>query len=201
MRSAAMPLPAGRKERTLVDDKAQLPLVRVEYPIPGVGKPGNLEMSVIASVLGDGNSARLVRTLQRERRVAVQVQTGVVAYHEAAIFMVRVVPAPGVTTRQVADAVEQELAQVAREGLRPAELRRVKAGLRTARLNAMQELESVAGELAENEVAFGDPAATDAEMRALSKLKPAQAREAARKFLTPDNATVLIATPKNGGRP
>ncbi len=189
---------AGRVEKTVEDDKAQVPLLLLAYRIPGKGQPGWNEMSVVAQVLGGGKSSRLVRALQNEQRLVVQVSASVVGFREADLFLVEAVPAPGVKVETMIAAIEAELAKVARDGVQQKELNRVKAGLKTARLDALQTADGVAETLAEGQGSFGDPAALDDQMEAVLKMRPAQAKAAAGRYLKPDNTAVLTITPKTG---
>lgn len=192
---------SGRKQAVVADDKAQIPLLLLAYPIPGKGKPGWAEMSVVASVLGGGRSSRLVRSLQYDRRLAAQVGASVVGLHEADLFLIEAVPVPGVTVEQLVEAIEAELAKVVREGIKPKEMKRVQAGIRTARLDAMQQVANVAESLAEGQAVFGDAGALDALMERASKVKPTEAQAAAGRYLRPDNTAVVTINPKDGAKP
>nr|MBI4345448.1 insulinase family protein [Elusimicrobiota bacterium] len=190
--------PNGRKERTLEDAKAQVPLILMAYPIPGKGQPGWTELSAVAAVLGGGRSSRLAKSLQYDRRLAAQVSSGVAGLRENDLFLIEAIPLPGVTPEALVAEIEAEVAKVARQGIENRELNRVKAGLRTSRLNALQNAEGIAEALAEGQGSFGDAGALQKQMEEVLHLKPKQAAEAAGRWLTPDNNSVLTITPKQG---
>lgn len=198
LRIPATPSLGGRVERLVEDAKAQVPLVLLAYPIPGKGKPGWTEMSVVAAVLGGGKSSRLARSLQYDQRLAVMVSARVIGLREADMFLIEAVPAPGVKIETLVASVEAELAKVVRDGIQNRELNRVKAGIRTARLDALQTAGGVADALAEGQGSFGDPGALDDQMDQVLRMRPAQAKTAAGRYLTPDNTAVLTIAPKNG---
>lgn len=190
--------PNGRKEETLEDGKAQVPLILMAYPIPGKGQPGWIELSAVAALLGGGRSSRLVKSLQYERRLAAKISAGVAGLRENDLFLIEAIPMPGVSPETLVAEIETAVARVARQGIEKRELNRVKAGIRTARLDALQSAEGIAGALAEGQGSFGDAGALEKQMEDVLHLKPRQATDAAGRWLTPDNNSVLTVTPKQG---
>ncbi|MBI5200783.1 MAG: insulinase family protein [Elusimicrobia bacterium] len=188
----------GRTTKVVEDEKAQVPLVILAYRIPGKGKPGWNEMSVVSQVLGGGRTSRLVRTLQYERQMAVEVSAQVFGFLENDLFFVEAVPAPGVTVAALTSAVEAEIAKVGQNGIQRKELNRVKAGIRTARLDALQTAGNVAEALAEGQGAFGSPSALEDQADQVLKMRTKDATAAAGRYLKPDNAAVLTINPKTG---
>ncbi|TBR22775.1 insulinase family protein [bacterium] len=191
----------AQASRTVVDDKARLPLLFVAYPIPGKGQPGWAEMAVVASVLGGGRTSRLVQALQYDRNLVLSVDASVTGMHENDLFIVSAMPAPGVKADVVRAAIDAELAKVVRDGVTPRELGRVRAGLKTARLDALQEAEGVAASLAEGQGRFGDPGFNETVDARVQAMDPEAARAAAAKYLRPGNAAgvSVVPAPRPGG--
>jgi zinc protease len=66
--------PSQRGERrVIVKKEAQLPAVMVGYHVPNFRHPDAYALSVLASILAEGASSRLHRTLVYERQVALEV--------------------------------------------------------------------------------------------------------------------------------
>ena len=185
----------AQASRTLTDGKARLPLILLAYPIPGKGQSGWAEMAVVASVLGGGRTSRLVQSLQMDRGLVVSVDASVAGFHEADLFIVSAMPAPGVPADDVRAAVDAELAKIVRDGVTPRELGRVRAGLRTSRLNALQEAEGMAESLAEGQARFGDPGFNDKIDESVQTMDPAAAQGASARYLVPGNAADLRIVP------
>ena len=182
----------GRREKNVVDPKAQLPLLLLAFPVPSGGQPGSKELAAAAAIL----STRMAKSLQRQQRVALSASASLLGTHVRDVLMIEAVPAPGTSLQQLEAAVTGEIAKLVGEGVKPQELSRVKAGLATARLNALQELQGLAETLAENEAARGNPAAFEDDIAALDNMDLAAPSEAARVWLTPDNMAVLRVTPR-----
>ncbi|MDX6768384.1 MAG: pitrilysin family protein [Elusimicrobiota bacterium] len=185
----------GRREKTVTDPRAQLPLLLLAFPVPPAGQPGSVEISAAASILGGGPTSRLASSLQRRRRVALSVSASLMGLHARDVLMIEAVPVPGVTLAELETAITGEIASMVAGGVQPRELSRVKAGLATARLRALEELQGFAESLAEGEAARGDPLSFDADIAALDAMAEDGPREAVRRWLTPDNLAVLRVEP------
>jgi len=192
----------GRREVATTDDKAQMPMLVVAFPVPGRGKPGNEEASALASILGDGRGARLKKALeQSDPPLSVSVDVGLFGLSETDLLLIQAIPAPGVTLARLEAAIGAELAKLAAQGVQPAELARVKAKMRTSFYDALQNVEGVAQSLAEGEALKHDPDAfIDGEAREIESLTPDALREAARR-LTPDNSSVVKVLPAPRSNP
>lgn len=186
----------GRRETTITDDKAQLPMLVMGFPVPGRGKPGNEEASALASILGEGHGSRLEQALKRANPpLALSVDTGLFGLSETDLLLIEAVPAPGVTLPQLEAAIHAELAKLAQGGVDPKELARLKAKMRTSFYDALQNVEGVAQSLAEGEALKKDPNAfIDGEAREIEAMTPDGLRAAAAR-LTPSNASVVNVVP------
>ncbi|MBI4422351.1 MAG: insulinase family protein [Elusimicrobia bacterium] len=191
----------GRRERVLPDAKAQVPMVILAYRIPGKGQPGWTELSAAAAVLGGGRTSRLVNALQHEQRLVVGVGSGVFGLQESDILYVEASPATGVAPARVVAAIEAELAKLAKRGPSAAELKRVAAEIKTARLDALQRVAGLAASLAEGQAVLGDPGARDALDEAIGAVKARDVKSAAQRTLRPDNAAILTIVPSQGEKP
>ncbi|HAZ08543.1 MAG TPA: hypothetical protein DCZ01_08505 [Elusimicrobia bacterium] len=188
----------GRRELTLEDDKAQLPMLFLSFRIPGKGKPDWQEASVAAQVLGGGRSSRLVQSLQYDKRLVLEVSASVMGLVEDDIFLIQAMPAPGVSMKDVEKAIRAELDLFSSRGPSEQEMQRVKAGMRTATLNTLQNAENVAAQLAEGQALFNQPDAVVAELKEIAKMSPAAPKAAAGRFLTPSNTAAISIIPKSG---
>ncbi len=182
----------GRREKTVTDDKAQLPMMLLAFPVPPTGQPDSRELAAAASIL----TSRMSKSLQRQKRLVVSASASMLGTHARDVLLIDAIPVPGVTLEQLEAAVTAEIAKLVGEGVQAQELSRVKAGLATSRLNSLQELQGLAENLAENEASRGNPAAFESDLAALDSMDLAGPREAARRWLTPDNMAVLRVMPR-----
>jgi predicted Zn-dependent peptidase len=186
----------GRRERTITDDKAQMPMLVIGYPVPGRGKPGNEEASALASILGDGRGARLKQALeQSDPPLSVSVDVGLFGLADTDLLLIQAIPAPGVTLAQLEAAINAELAKLTAHGVDPKELARIKAKMRTSFYDSLQNVEGVAQSLAEGQALKKDPNAfIDGEAREIEALTPDALKDAAKR-LNPANSSVVNVVP------
>lgn len=186
----------GRRETTTVDAKAQMPMLVIGYPLPGRGKPGNDEASVLASILSEGRGARLAKALKEgPKPLAVQVEGGVYGLYENDVLIIQAIPAPGATMAQLEAAINAEITKIASHGPSAQELARVKAKMRTSVYDALQNVEGVAQSLAEGEAVAGDPDKFIGGEAARIEAVDADAVKRAAARLSPSNASVVKIVP------
>ncbi len=184
----------ARREKTIVDPKAQLPLMLMAFPVPPPGSADSRELAAAASVL----TTRLGKNLQRRRRMTLSASASLLGTHARDLLLIEAMPAPGVDLADLEAAIMAEIAALASSGIEPGELARVKAGLATARIDALQELQGLAETLAENEAERGDALAFDADIKALEAMDAAAPSAAAARWLAADNLAVLRILPAAG---
>ncbi|MEQ1919487.1 MAG: pitrilysin family protein [Elusimicrobiota bacterium] len=200
------PLPVtglgGRRERTVTDPKAPMPMLVIGFPIPGRGKPGSDEASALASILSDGRGARLAQALKEgPRPLAIDIGGGVFGLSETDILILQAIPTPGTTLAELEAAIHAEIARIATHGPDARELARIKAKLRTAVYDALQKVEGVAQSLAEGEAVAGDPDAfIGGEAARIEALDPDAIKRAAAR-LTPANSSIVKITPAAERKP
>jgi zinc protease len=186
----------GRRERDVSDDKAQLPMLVLAFPVPPAGSPDARELAAAASILGGGPTSRLVRDLQRQRRLALEVSASLMGLHARDVLMIEAIPTPGTTLAQLEAAITADIAAMSAGGVTPGELERVRSGLATARLRSLEELQGLAETLAENEASRGDALAFESDITALNTMAVDAPAAAVRRWLTPDNMAVLRVNPR-----
>jgi zinc protease len=192
----------GRREKTVTDPKAPMPMLVVGFPVPGRGKPGSDEASALASILSDGRGARLAKALKEgPHPLAVQVEGGIFGLAETDVLLIQAIPTPGTTMAELEAAIHAAIADVAANGPDAQELNRIKAKMRTSALDALQNVEGVAQSLAEGEAVAGDPDAfIGGESRRVEAIDAAAIKKAAAR-LTPANSAIVKISPAAGRQP
>ena len=161
-----------------------------------------LALTVLSAVLDGYSGARLERSLVQGQGLA----GGRVADSAGAssglfgrgpqLFVLDGVPADGRTTQQVADALRQQVARIATEGVNPAELQRVKTQWAASETYKLDSVFSQARELGSNWVQ-GLP--LDAGARLIAQLRTVTAPEVqavAAKYFGDDQMTLSTLLPQ-----
>ena len=157
-----------------------------------------LALTVLAAILDGYSGARLERALvQGEGRVAdsAGASSGLVG-RGPQLFVLDGVPADGKTAQQVADALRQQVALIARGGVSEAELQRVKTQWVASETYKLDSMFSQARELGSNWVQ-GLP--LDASSRMIASLRSITASEVqavAAKYFGDDQMTMATLLPQ-----
>lgn len=147
MRPQEPPQTAARR-MIFEDPRVSQPYVVRSYLAPE-RDPGAQEtaaaLSLLAEVLGGGQTSVLNEKLQFEQKVTIY--TGA-SYRGVSLddttFSLVMVPSPGVTLQEAEDALDAALAEFLNEGVDPAQLARIKRGLQASRIYARDNVEQLA---------------------------------------------------------
>ena len=157
-----------------------------------------LALTVLSAVLDGYSGARLERALvQGAQRVAdgAGASSGLIG-RGPQLFTLDGVPAEGKTTRQVADALREQIGLIARDGVSEAELRRVKTQWIASETYKLDSVFSQARELGSNWIQ-GLP--LDASARLMTQLRSITAPEVqavAAKYFGDDQMTLATLLPQ-----
>lgn len=127
---AALPAPGKRKITLHVPVK--VPTLYMAYNVPTLGNADNKQdfyaLAMLAAILDGGASARLPRDLVRDRQLAAGVGAGYNGIGRGGgLFSFSATPSPGVTLKQLQQALLDEIATLAKTPPSKAEMQRVRA--------------------------------------------------------------------------
>jgi zinc protease len=186
----------------LKDSRAALPLVSRVYLVPSYtnAKPGEAEaIQMAADILGGGETSRLFRALVIEKKIA----TSAGAWYAASALNdcelgVYVRPREGVTAEAAEAAMDEVIAAYLKEGPRPDEVQRSKAGLLGAAIYARDSQQSMAQ-------MFGEGLTTGQSIRdvvewpsRIAAVKPEAIKAAIQPYLIPERSVTGVLMPIPG---
>ncbi len=160
-----------------------------------------LALAVLAAVLDGYSGARLDRALVQGEGVSPRLADSAGASNGLMgrgpqLFVLDGVPAAGKTTEQVADALRQQVARIAREGVSEAELNRVKTQWVASETYKLDSVFNQARELGSNWVQ-GLPLDGSARvMAALRRVTAAEVQSVAARYFGDDQMTVSTLLPQ-----
>lgn len=186
------------------------PQVRLAWPTVKLTEPGDYALDVLASVLGHGESSRLVRSIRDEQALVNTID----AYHSSmhwgegffgVDFEVALPPGADADTAQAAidrvtAAVLAEIERIRDEGVTEEELARARRQTTVAVVLSAQTAQGMADRLARDIFATGDPDYLTRYTRELEKVTSKDVQAAAARFLQPNRqitVTLLPATKEN----
>ncbi|HEX8908569.1 MAG TPA: pitrilysin family protein [Anaeromyxobacteraceae bacterium] len=198
---APAPAPITAEKRVTIEDDVELPRVYVAWQSPRAFAADDAALDVLADVLADGKSARLMKRLVMDERIAQNVSAGQQSQALAGIFMVVATPKPGQKVERLLAEIDQEIARLQREPPHPDELARAVNKTEAAAVFSLEPVGGFGGRAATlNRYWFqtGDAGFFPKDVGRYLKVKPEDVREAAARWLRKDARVVLTVVPKAG---
>ena len=173
-----------------------LPYVEMLWIVPGRGQPGELDLEVLAHVLGDGIASKLQDALLVQTEQAESVEVDLESLGNFSAFHIGVVVRPGVAPADVLETIQAQLDYLQEIPVQPDEVARAKKGIETAQIFSLEIGPGRANLLQEHNHYEGDPAAWTKRLAALQAVTDTSVMEALKTWLPKDRRGVLTATPK-----
>jgi zinc protease len=177
------------------------PRVRLLWPGVRLGGEYDYALDLLAGILGQGESSRLVRELRDNRQLVTSIDAFNFSAHwgEGFFGVDYELAEPGVADA-VRSAVVEQIERLSSEPVTEIELARVKRQVLARVLKAGQSAEALAASLARNVIASADPDYLPRYAEAVQGLTPRDLMAAAEAVLDPDLVSVARLEPIAAGR-
>ena len=188
---------SGAIRRTWPDPKANLPGVMLAYRLPEYKDADSPALELLASILGQGESSRINRTVVRDKKLA---QAAFVLSNPfgprrgPGVLLALGIANQGVNVDSIAAALAMEFNRVANEGVTDAELSKAKNGYRTQLIIQQQQALNKAEALQSASLFLGDPEAVNTNWRRFLAVTGADIRRVASTYFRPENALTILIT-------
>ncbi len=204
--AAPEPVALTAERRLSMEDRVQLPRLYLAWQTPKVFAPGDAALDLLASVLTDGKSARLVKRLVMDEQIAQGISAMQMSQALASMFMVVATPKPGVSLARLEREIDEELRRIAEAPPTAEELQRAKNKIEASAVFGIEPLGGFGGRaasLAAYYVRTGDPGFLEEDLARYRATTAADVSAAARRFLRKDARVVLTVNPRapDGGAP
>jgi zinc protease len=168
------------------------------WPTVKLSSPDLFALDVAASILGDGESSRLVERLRNEKQLVLSVAAGSETPHDVAgYFAVMAVSRPD-TWEKASEEVLNEVYRLRDELVGPAELAKAKKQKAAELVFGRQSIKQAADGLARSYITTGDPLFDKTYVEGIQKVTAEQVRDVARRYLTPQRLNRVIIAPPGG---
>lgn len=169
------------------------------YHRPAMNHPDNVVYEMIGSILSDGRTSRLYKSLVEKQQVALGAagESGFPGNKYPNLILFYAVTAPGRTVEEVAAALQTEITRLKTEPVSQTELDRVKTQARAGLLRAIGSNAGLASLLVEYEAKTGSWRNLFREIDMIEKVTAADIQRVAQATFTPENRTVGRLLPKS----
>jgi predicted Zn-dependent peptidase len=196
----AVESPQIAEKTVLLEDPAQ-PSYLEGYHKPAQTDPDQAVFDAIDDILSNGRTSRLYRSLVRDKKLAVKVQSfsGFPGKKYPNLWAVLVVPTPGTANGQIQAALREELERLKTGEVTAEELARFKIRAQEHLLRSLQSNQGLAIELADHQRLFGDWRELFRSLDRLERVTAADVRRVAEATFQPPNRTVALMVRKGAG--
>ncbi len=174
-------------------DRSQ-PFYLEGYHKPAATHPDEAIYDAIADLLSNGRTARLYRSLVRDKKIAVQASAFPgfpgTKYPNCMVFYA--VPTPGHTNEDVQKALRAEIERLRTEPVSDDELQMVKTRAKASLIRGLASNNGIAGALTEYQVRFGDWRELFRAVERIEKVSKEDILRVAQSTFVPSNRTVAM---------
>lgn len=182
--------------RETVYDNIQLPAVIMSYHMPAQGTPDSYALSMLTTLLSDGQSSRMYKSIVDQQQKALQVMSFPFALEDPGLFLIFGLVNMGIETSDLEKAIEAEIEKVKTTEISEAEFQKLRNKTENDFISGNSTMAGIAENLANYHVYFKDANLINNEIERYMKVTPADLQRVAKKYLTPENRVVLTYLPK-----
>ncbi len=193
------PPPSGERRLVLEDALARLPEVDISYVVPPSSSADDDALTVLANVLGSGRSSRLYEQVVRQQQLASSVSAYKGESRGPGLFQISVSVAPGKSAADAEQAVYAEIGKLVKAPPEGWEIDKAHASVRRSVVSGMQSSLNRAVLLSQYALFYNDPGRINTRAARVAAVTAADVQRVARKYLTPENRSVVTTNPKPAG--
>lgn len=189
--------PEKTKEvRETVYDNIQLPAVIMSYHMPAQGTEDFYALSMLTTLLSDGQSSRMNKSIVDDQQKALQVMSFPFGLEDPGLFLIFGLANMGVNPNDLEKAIDAEIEKVKNESIPDAEYQKLRNKVENDFISGNSTMAGIAENLANYHVYFKDANLINTEIDRYMKVTPADLKRVAIKYLKPENRVVLTYLPK-----
>lgn len=162
------------------------------YHRPAISDPDHVVYELIASLLSDGRTSRLYKSLVESQKIALSAEgfNGFPGDKYPNLMLFYALTAPGHTVKEVATSLNAELQRLKTERVDNQDLDRLKTQARASLLRSLDSNSGMAELLTEYDVKTGDWRNLFSELEKIEAITSEDIQRIAQTTFTPENRTV-----------
>ncbi len=189
--------PQQEEIRDVVYDNVQLPAVIYAYHIPAVGTRDFYAISMLTTLLADGASSRMNKTLVDKKQLAVQSAAIPLPLEDPGLFVAFGIANLGIDINELDEAMQMEIDRVREELINEDEYQKIRNQVENDFISSNSRIAGIAESLAEYYLIYGDSDLINTELEKYLAVTREDIKRVANLYLSNDNRVVLHWLPKS----
>jgi len=153
-------------------------------------------IDALTELLGGGRSSRFYEAIVRQQQAAVNISAFAGQSRGPRLLRIVATPAPGKPVDALEKAIYEQIDRLETGTIEPWELEKVRNAARRQFVGRLQSSLNRAVDLAEFALYVNDPGQINKQWDRIDKFTVADVQKAARQYLTKENRSVIVTTPK-----
>ncbi len=182
--------------RDTVFDNIQLPAVVQAYHMPAMGTPDYYALSMLTTLLSDGESSRLNKSVVDKQQKALFVGSFPIPLEEPGLFLVFGIVNMNIDPSDLESAIDAEVKLAQTVELSDREFEKLRNKIENDFVSRNSTMAGIAENLSDYRMYFGDANLINTEIDKYMKVSKADIMRVANQYLTKDNRVVLYYLPK-----
>jgi predicted Zn-dependent peptidase len=188
--------PLKSEIRDTIFDNVQLPLIIQAYRTPALNTDDCYALSMLSTLLSDGESSRLYSELVDNQQVALMVQAVPLPFKDPSLIVMLAFPNMGIDPLVLEQAIDAEVEKVKNNLISEQESQKLKNQIENNIVSENQRMATIAHNLATDYTYFGNTALINKELEKYSAVTREDIKRVANTYFRKDNRVVLYYMPK-----
>ncbi|MEN8376954.1 MAG: insulinase family protein, partial [Gemmatimonadota bacterium] len=185
----------GERRATVEDKLANTPALSMAFNIPPHRHEDTQALTLLNSILSQGESSRLYRRIVDQEEAALQVQAFLNSRLGPGAMLVFGLPNQGVEVGRIEELILEEVERVRTEGVTKEELEKVKNQALASQVRGRQTVMNKAEQLQHYRYMHGDISEINREIQMMMAVTADDIRRVANTYLNEANRTVVTVVP------
>lgn len=182
--------------RDTVYDNIQLPAVVQAYHIPAMGTPDYYALNMLTTLLSDGESSRMTKSIVDKQQKALFVGAFPMALEDPGLFMVFGIANMGVAPDSLEQAINAEILRSQTDELTDREFEKLRNKMENDFVTSNSKMSGIAESLSDYYMYFGNANLINTEIDRYMAVTKADIMRVAKQYLKKENRVVLYYLPK-----
>jgi predicted Zn-dependent peptidase len=190
--------PAQKQEiRDIVYDNVQLPAVIMAYHMPAAGTDDFYALSMLTTLLADGASSRMNKSIVDKKELAVQTAAIPLPLEDPGLFVAFGVANLGISVDDLENAMQIEIDKVRNEIIDEREFQKIRNQVENDFISSNSRVAGIAESLAEYYLIYNDTDLINTELDKYMSVTKEDIQRVAQEYLSNENRVVLHWLPKS----